>query len=298
MLDGPRTVGGDVPQPLISVIDKLLSEFMDCVKEIHKSRGLRRAVTRSMLSCNTLVLLGFDNISVIGKPQDGIPSSIYVDLSRHLVKPHDALYIAQWDFGYEDPFLIAIPRNTLEQTTEERKPVLEAIASLHVESEYTRVIKITSLIQVNPLFGPASYSLDERLVFVLMPFKENLTTVYNTIIKPTVESHDLVCRRADDFKTNRAIMHDIWKAICEARFIIADLTGLNANVMYELGIAHTIGKETILMNQVGVEEPVKFPFDITHIRRIEYVDNAVGGKKLEEDLSQTIKHLLNPPSIS
>jgi len=298
MHGGARSVGGDIPEPLVKNIDKLLSEFEGCVKSIHVSRGLRRAVTRSLLPCDTLILLSSENIYIAGKPQNGMPSSIYVDLSHHTFKSHDALNIARWDFGYEDPFLIIFPRNILEQTKEERKPVLEAIASSHVESEYRRVIKITSLIQINPLFGPASYSLDERLIFVLMPFNENLTTVYNTIIKPTVESHNLVCRRADDLKTNKAIMHDIWKAICESRFIIADLTGLNANVMYELGIAHTIGKETILINQIGVEESVKFPFDITHIRRIEYVDSAVGGKKLEEDLSQTIKHLLNPPSIS
>jgi hypothetical protein len=46
-------------------------------------------------------------------------------------------------------------------------------------------------------------------------------------------------------------MRNIWKSICEARLVVADLTGGNANVFYELGIAHTVGKETILIAARG-----------------------------------------------
>ena len=103
-----------------------------------------------------------------------------------------------------------------------------------------------------------------------MPFTADLTKIYQTFIKPTVErpEFNLVCRRADDVKSNRAIIQDIWKSLCEARLVIAVLSGLNPNVMYELGVAHTLGKETILIYQRG--EDIKFPFDLAHIRRIEY----------------------------
>ena len=157
---------------------------------------------------------------------------------------------------------------------------------------------MTSLIQISPLFGPASYSVDERLAFVLMPFAEDLTRIYTSIIKPAVEATGLVCRRADDFKTNKAIIQDIWKAICESRVVIADLTNLNPNVMYELGIAHTVGKETILIYQRGGEKDLTFPFDLAHIRRIEYEDSATGGKKLESDLSNTLNSILKPTAVS
>jgi hypothetical protein len=186
----------------------------------------------------------------------------------------------------------------LEQDKDQRQQALEAIAVAHINSEFQRMIKMTSLIQINPLFGPASYSMDERLAFVLMPFAEDLTRVYTSIIKPTVETTGLVCRRADDFKTNRAIIQDIWKAICEARVVIADLTDLNPNVMYELGIAHTVGKETILIYQRDRGKDPKFPFDLAHIRRIEYEDSAMGGKKLEIDLSDTLKSILKPTALS
>ena len=90
-------------------------------------------------------------------------------------------------------------------------------------------------------------------------------------------------------------MQDIWKSICEARVVIADLTNLNPNVMYELGIAHTVGKETILIYQKPTEK-IKFPFDLSHIRRIEYVNDAVGGQKLVQDLKDTLKNVLDPNS--
>jgi len=150
------------------------------------------------------------------------------------------------------------------------------------------------VVQINPIFGPASYKIDQRLAFVLMPFEKDLTDIYNTFVKPTVESQEfvLVCRRADDVKSNRAVIQDIWKSICESRLVIADLSGLNSNVMYELGIAHTVGKETILIYQHADE--LRFPFDLAHIRRIEYVNNAIGGKKLVDDLRATLAAVLSP----
>ncbi len=149
-----------------------------------------------------------------------------------------------------------------------------------------------NVIQINPIFGPASYVIDPRLTFVLMPFTAELTEIYQTFVKPTVESPEfgLVCRRADDIKSNRAIIQDVWKSLCEARLVIADLSGLNPNVMYELGIAHTLGKETVLIYQRG--EEIKFPFDLSHIRRIEYDNNATGGKKLEQELKATLANIL------
>jgi predicted nucleotide-binding protein len=127
-----------------------------------------------------------------------------------------------------------------------------------------------------------------------MPFTETLTQIYKAFVKPTIENPEfgLICRRADDIKSNRAVIQDVWKSLCEARIVIADLTKLNPNVMYELGIAHTLGKETILIYQRGEED--KFPFDLSHIRRIEYDNDALGGRKLEEELKATISHILEP----
>ena len=55
--------------------------------------------------------------------------------------------------------------------------------------------------------------------------------------------------RADDIYDNRPIIEDVWRCTNEARILIAELTGRNPNVFYETGIAHTVGKEVILITQ-------------------------------------------------
>ena len=297
MHKGPRAIRGDMPAELQRKVNKLLDEFGNLVQGISQERYLPRAVVRSLLPCSLVAVLDKNYLFILAQRHFGTPSSSYIYVPEKQLTPQQALDSARWEFGLEDPFLITFPASLIEQNEKERQAALEAIALTHVESELQRVIKITSLVQINPLFGPASYSVDKRLVFVLMPFTEDLTRIYQTIIKPTVESMGLVCRRADEYKTSRAIIQDIWKAICEARIVIADLTGLNPNVMYELGIAHTVGKETILIYQ-RPEKNIKFPFDLIHIRRIEYENTATGGKKLENDLKETMKSILEPTAVS
>lgn len=297
MHEGVRVVGGNMPAELQHKVDKLLDEFGKLVQSITQKRRLQRAVVRSLLTCSLIAVLDKNSLFILAQHHFGTPSVLFIHIPEKQLTPQQALDSARWEFGFEDPFLITFPASLLEQNEQERRATLEAIALTHVDSELQRVIKITSLIQINPLFGPASYSVDDRLVFVLMPFAESLTRIYQTIIKPSVESMGFVCRRADDYKTNRAIIQDIWKAICEARIVIADLTDLNPNVMYELGITHTVGKETILIYQRR-EKDIKFPFDLMHIRRIEYEDTAASGRKLENDLKETIKSILEPTTVS
>jgi hypothetical protein len=112
-----------------------------------------------------------------------------------------------------------------------------------------------------------------------MPFENRLTKIYESIVLPAVKSKKLRCERADDFTTNNAVLKDIIEGICRARFLIADVTKYNPNVMYELGIAHAIGKEVIMIyNRRSVGSKSRFPFDISHIRTIKYENTAPGGK--------------------
>jgi len=205
----------------------------------------------------------------------------------------DYLTAAKWEFGFDDPFVVPFPAALLDINPALRLQSVEAISQAHVQAELNRVHAQMNVVQINPIFGPASYAVDQRLTFVLMPFTNELTEIYQTFVKPVVESPEfgLVCKRADDIKSNRVVIQDIWKSLCEARFVIADLTGFNANVLYELGIAHTLGKETILIYQRGAD--VKFPFDLTHIRRIEYENNALGGRALEKTLRETMKAVID-----
>jgi hypothetical protein len=75
--------------------------------------------------------------------------------------------------------------------------------------------------------------------FVLMPFARQFDEVYSSI-RTACERPELLlsCSRADDFYGAGHIMEDILKGIIHSEYIVADVTGKNPNVFYELGIAH------------------------------------------------------------
>src|SRR5262249_5677881 len=90
--------------------------------------------------------------------------------------------------------------------------------------------------------------------------------------------------RADEIHSTKAVMDDIWSGICNAGVVVADCTGRNPNVFYELGIAHAVGREVVLLTQDSTE----VPFDIGHMRHIQYRATPSGFKKLRIDLRKTL----------
>jgi hypothetical protein len=77
--------------------------------------------------------------------------------------------------------------------------------------------------------------------------------------------------------------------IDQSRIVVCDVTGRNANVFYETGIAHTLGREVILIAQHQTD----VPFDIAHIRYLEYLPNAQGQAALQAGLIARINTILN-----
>jgi hypothetical protein len=150
-----------------------------------------------------------------------------------------------------------------------------------VDSDFNEVA------EKNYMFGKPDqkYTYD---VFVLMPFSEELKPVYDDHIKETIKKLNLSIARADDFFSHNTIMNEIWSAISYAKIIIADCTGKNPNVFYEIGLAHAIGKPVILTTQNQDD----VPFDLRHIRYIYYNTTPRGMKKFEENLYLTVAEIL------
>jgi hypothetical protein len=71
--------------------------------------------------------------------------------------------------------------------------------------------------------------------------------------------------------------------------LIAELTGKNANVFYELGLAHAMQKNVILITQ-RLED---VPFDLRHYRCLVYENSIVGAANLKTTLKTTLKEELN-----
>jgi hypothetical protein len=140
---------------------------------------------------------------------------------------------------------------------------------------------------VEPQFGAPNKLAHQIDVFVLMPFTENLKLVWEDHIKKVVVAMGLTVKRADDFFTAHSVMADVWDAICGSRAIVADCTSRNPNVFYEIGVAHTIGKPVILTTQSADD----VPFDLRHLRYIEYKYTPPGMRQFEASLTETLQQL-------
>jgi hypothetical protein len=141
--------------------------------------------------------------------------------------------------------------------------------------------------------SPKVFNLDEfgvvedGLISVMMPFASQFNKVYETIQKVSSKL-SLKCHRADDIWNHEAIIQDVVSLINRSMIVICDCTGRNANVFYEAGIAHTLGKDVILITQNRSD----VPFDLSHLRYIYYLDNNEGREQLSNELSQRIKTLV------
>jgi hypothetical protein len=98
-----------------------------------------------------------------------------------------------------------------------------------------------SPVVANPLFGRPKEPPKPSDLFVMMPFADDLRAVYEDYIRVVAGRLGITATRADDFFAANSIISDVWNAISRARVLIADCTGRNPNVFYELGIAHTLG---------------------------------------------------------
>jgi hypothetical protein len=84
--------------------------------------------------------------------------------------------------------------------------------------------------------------------FVMMPFANPLGGYYASLYAPAIKKAGLTPVRADaDIFGTGKIMDQIWAGINNARVLVAELSGKNRNVLYELGIAHALKKPVVLV---------------------------------------------------
>ena len=102
--------------------------------------------------------------------------------------------------------------------------------------------------------------------FVIMDFGDEFTSIYDDLYKATLENIGYAVSRSDTQYQGSSIMARIVIDIEQSDLLIADLTGTNPNVYYELGLAHAMGKPTVLFMQ-NLEE---LPFDLRPYHVIQY----------------------------
>lgn len=116
-----------------------------------------------------------------------------------------------------------------------------------------------------------------------MPFSAELHYFYLYLRHHLQTSHNLICERADAAVLTVPLLDKIKDYINRADIIIADCSGRNPNVFYELGIAHTLNKDVVLITHDAISEA---PSDIRHYEFIRYDlnDEVTFLKKLDNAL--------------
>jgi hypothetical protein len=131
-----------------------------------------------------------------------------------------------------------------------------------------------------------------KTCFTIMPYGGWFDNYYEIIYKPAIEDAGCIPYRADDIYRPGTIVHDIWNYTKKANILLADLTGKNPNVFYELGLAHALAKPVILVTE-SIED---IPFDLRALRIIEYDKNSPDwGLHLKEKITASILEIMESP---
>lgn len=130
-------------------------------------------------------------------------------------------------------------------------------------------------------------AIAQNQLSVMMPFGPEFSGTYETI-RAIAAGAGMVCNRADDIWENHNIIQDVVSLIDRSRVVICDVSGRNANVFYETGIAHALGREVILIARHASD----VPFDIAHIRYIPYLPNEQGLIQLGTSLAARVATIL------
>lgn len=160
--------------------------------------------------------------------------------------------------------------------------VSDLISTAHTETP-KRIVTFSPQV-----FDIPNKQQNDKLVTVMLPFK--LQKSFEAV-KQACNNLSLDCAKADDIWENPTFIQDIFDLIFTCRVVVADFTGKNPNVFYEVGIAHTLGKTVVPITQSMAD----VPSDLGHHRALLYYPNEQGYKDLTTDIEKRLKTLFPNP---
>ena len=141
----------------------------------------------------------------------------------------------------------------------------------------------------------------EDTCFIIMPFgkKQNINgeiidfdLIYKEVIQGAIRAAGLKPLRCDEIEKAGSIHRDMFKHIAQDKVAIVDLTNLNANVFYELGVRHALKKNvTVLIQAIGYD----IPFNIYDLRTIKYSATGTDFSETRSSITTFIRNGLEKP---
>ncbi len=222
--------------------------------------------------------------------EESLPSKDMIKVIEYLLHPDHYIGIGNVDQQRAVEAINEILRSyELEVVTETKTklPSLQSTTGSFISTAVERK-KVQKIITFAPtVFSVPEIELQDRLIAVMMPFAAEFNDVHDAI-KEACTENGMSCYRADDIWANSAVMQDIFDLIFSSHIVIVDFTGRNSNVLYETGIAHTLGKTVIPITQ-SMDD---IPFDLKPHRVLRYLPNKEGMAELSKELSKRIKTIL------
>ncbi len=154
-----------------------------------------------------------------------------------------------------------IVQDSIEEISEHKYKIKPSI----LNPLLNKIVPISLDRKSNRYYQEVYVQAKEPFCFVMMPFKEKefKQSIYLDIIKPFIEDEfEVSCYRVDEDDLPDRIDNKIYTYILRSAFIVAEVTTRNPNVLYELGLAHMLEKDCIIITQ---EDFSKMPFDINRI---------------------------------
>jgi hypothetical protein len=131
--------------------------------------------------------------------------------------------------------------------------------------------------------------------FIAMPFGGVWDEYYTQIYEPGIRASGLIPLRADEVFRAGSVLQDIVALLSRADVVLADLTENNRNVHYELGLAHALGKPTVLVAPKGLP----LFFDVTQERMLTYEkEDPFWGANLRDKISRALSETLKKPETA
>lgn len=146
-------------------------------------------------------------------------------------------------------------------------------------SSESHQISETRLSMSPEVFKIPDSGINENQVAIMMPFDAEFNNTYEAI-KKSCKAVGLGAVRADDIWSNATFIQDIFELIYCSRIVIVDFSNRNPNVMYETGIAHTLGRHVVPITR-RIED---VPSDLKHHRALVYLPNQEGLDSLTKGL--------------
>lgn len=131
------------------------------------------------------------------------------------------------------------------------------------------------------------------------PIRRHIDGIYDAAIVPVLEKLGYHIEIPHRISMPGSINKQIIKKIYDSDLVIANLTNINPNVMYELALRHCFNKPAIMIAEEGTD----LPFDINNERTIFYINDARGILDLKSKLKKAVEEILkkekyNSPVVS